>query len=174
MNNTCGYQNLSKEIEGLKVYFNYPLKTLNKYGTGGNASASVFPTNSDELQFVVNAIKGKYPYYVIGGGSNLLISDKGFDGVIISTQKINRIDIKSNLITAECGAKLKDVISEMKMNCFSGLEFAVGIPATVGGAVSMNAGCFGKSISEVVKYVITENGVYTNQECEFSIERADF
>ena len=174
MNNTYSYQNLSKELEGLTVLYDYSLKTLNRYGTGGNAKAIVFPTNSNELQFVISTIKGKYPYYVIGGGSNLLVSDKGFDGIVISTQKINRIDVKSNLITAECGAKLSSVISEMKMNCFSGLEFAIGIPATVGGAVCMNAGCFGKSISEVVKYVVSDTGVYTNQECEFGYRTSRF
>ncbi len=174
MNSTYSYQNLSKELEGLTVYYDYSLKSLNRYGTGGNASAVVFPINSDELQFIVKTLKGKYPYYVIGGGSNLLVSDKGFDGVVISTKKINRIDIKSNLLTAECGARLSDVINEMKINCFSGLEFAIGIPATVGGAVSMNAGCYGKSISEVVKYVVSENGVYTNHECEFDYRTSRF
>ncbi len=174
MNNTVNYQNLSKDLIGLEVKLDFPLKTLTKYGTGGNAKAVVFPTNSDEIKFVVNAIKGKYPYAVIGGGSNLLVSDKGFDGVIISTNRANRIDIKGNLLTAECGAKIHSVIKEMQDNCFGGLEFAIGIPATIGGAVAMNAGCYGKSISDLVKYVVTENGVYTNYECGFGYRTSRF
>lgn len=174
MNNAVNYQNLSKDLLGLDVRLDYPLKTLTKYGTGGNAKAVVFPTNSDEIKFVVNTIKGKYPYAVIGGGSNLLISDKGFDGVVISTSKVNRIDIKGNLLTAECGAKIHSIIKEMQDNCFGGLEFAIGIPATIGGAVAMNAGCYGKSVSDLIKYVVTENGVYTNYECGFGYRTSRF
>ncbi len=174
MNNNGAYHNLSLELSGLEVFYDYNLKPLNKYNTGGNAKAVIFPTSSEELKFAVNALKGKYNYAVIGAGTNLLVSDKGFDGVIISTKKVNRIDIKGNLLTAESGAKLSEVISEMQYNCFGGLEFAVGIPATVGGAVAMNAGCYGKSVSEIIKYVVTENGVYTNSECDFSYRSSRF
>lgn len=174
MNNTVSYQNLSKDLIGLDVKLDYPLKTLNRYGTGGNAKAVVFPINSDEIKFALNVIKGRYPYTVIGGGSNILISDKGFDGVVISTCLANRIDIKGNLLTAECGAKIHNVIEEMHDNCFGGLEFAIGIPATVGGAVAMNAGCYGKSVSDLVKYVVSENGVYTNYECGFGYRTSRF
>ena len=174
MNNAVNYQNLSKDLIGLDVRFDYSLKTLTKYGTGGNAKVVVFPTSSEEIKFVVNTIKGKYPYAIIGGGSNLLISDKGFNGVVICTTKASRIDVKGNLLTAECGAKLHSVIKEMQDNCFGGLEFAIGIPATIGGAVAMNAGCYGKSISELVKYVVSENGVYTNYECGFSYRTSRF
>ncbi len=167
MNNTASYKDLPLKLLGLEVFYDYSLKGLNKYGTGGNAKAVVFPTSSEELKFAVNAVKGLYNYAVIGAGSNLLVSDKGFDGVVISTVKVNGIDIKGNLLTAESGAKLSSVIGEMQASCFGGLEFAVGIPATVGGAVAMNAGCYGKSVSDLVKYVVTENGVYTNQECGF-------
>ncbi|MBO5926942.1 MAG: UDP-N-acetylmuramate dehydrogenase [Clostridia bacterium] len=174
MTETLNYRNLLTELKGIKAGLDYSLKGLNRYGTGGNAKLVVFPMNCNELQFVVSKIKGKYPYVVIGGGSNLLISDMGFDGVVISTKNVNATDIKSNLLTAECGVKLSDVISEMKDNSFGGLEFAIGIPATVGGAVAMNAGCFGKSISEIVKYVVSDKGVYTKDECGFGYRTSRF
>lgn len=174
MNNNINYQDLTSILLGLDVKCDYSLKSLNRYGTGGNAKAVVFPSSSEELKYAVNTLKGKVPYCVIGGGSNLLVSDKGFDGVVISTLKVNRIDLKGNLLTADCGAKMGAVIKEMQDNCFSGLEFSIGIPATVGGAVAMNAGCYGKSVSETVKYVVTESGVYTNSECEFGYRTSRF
>lgn len=174
MNNNLNYQELSSMLLGLDVRRDYSLKSLNRYGTGGKANAVVFPTNSDELKYVVNTLKGKFPYCVIGGGNNLLVSDNGFDGVVISTLKVNRIDLKGNLLTCESGVKMSTAIKEMQDNCFSGLEFSVGIPATVGGAVAMNAGCYGKSVSDVVKYVVTENGVYTNSECGFGYRTSRF
>ena len=174
MNNNLNYQDLTSTLIGLDVKWDYSLKSLNRYGTGGNAKAVVFPTSSEELKYVVNSVKGKYPYAVIGGGSNLLVSDKGFDGLVISTINVNRLDLKGNLLTCDCGVKMVSAIKEMQDNCFSGLEFSVGIPATVGGAVAMNAGCYGKSISDVVKYVVTESGVYTNSECNFSYRSSRF
>ncbi len=174
MNNNLNYQDLTFILQGLDVRWDYSLKSLNRYGTGGNAKVVVFPLNSEELKFTVNSLKGKFPYAVIGGGSNLLVSDKGFDGVVISTLKVNRIDLKGNLLTCESGAKMSSAIKEMQDNCFSGLEFSIGIPATVGGAVAMNAGCYGKSVSDVVKYVVTETRVYTNSECDFGYRTSRF
>ena len=95
-------------------------------------------------------------------------------GVVISTLNVNKTDIKGNLYTAECGAKLSDIILDMKNNCLGGLEFAYSIPATVGGAVSMNAGCFNKDISEYVCYVITNKGTYNASECNFGYRTSRF
>lgn len=173
--NICeDYSLLLKNLGDITIKLNYSLKSLNKYSTGGNAKAVIFPSNYKELERAIGFVKNRYPYFIIGGGSNLLVSDKGYNGVIISTLNVDKIDIKSNLLTADCGAKLCNVIKEMQDNCFSGLEFAVGIPATVGGAVAMNAGCFGKSVSDCVKYVVCESGVYTNSECGFSYRTSRF
>ena len=174
MNNNLNYQDLTSMLLGLDVKWDFSLKSLNRYGTGGNARVVVFPTSSEELKYTIDLVKGKFPYCVIGGGSNLLVSDKGFDGIVISTLKVNRLDLKGNLLTCDCGVKMTSAIKEMQDNCFSGLEFAVGIPATVGGAVAMNAGCYGKSIADAVKYVVTENGVYTNSECGFTYRSSRF
>ncbi len=168
------YLALLDKLKNIEYKVDYPLKGLNRYGTGGNAKVVVFPKNVQELSLVLKEVKGKYPYYVIGGGTNLLISDLGFDGVVISTLQVKSKSLKSNLFLVDCGARLQDVIIEMKNNCFGGLEFAIGIPATVGGAVAMNAGCFGKSVSEVVKYVIADSGVYSNSECCFGYRTSRF
>ena len=149
------------------------MKEYNKYKTGGNAKIMVFPKSINELEKTVKLVKD-CRYFILGAGSNLLVSDKGFDGVVISTLNVNKTDIKGNLYTAECGAKLSDIILDMKNNCLGGLEFAYSIPATVGGAVSMNAGCFNKDISEYVCYVITNKGTYNASECNFGYRTSRF
>lgn len=168
------YRELVTSLGDIRAEKDYPLKNLNRYGTGGNAKLIIFPQTAEELKYALSKIKGKYKYFVIGGGSNLLISDSGYDGIVISTKLLTGTQIKSNLYIAECGVKIKNVVEDMRNNCFSGLEFAVGIPATVGGAVTMNAGCFGKSVGESVCYVVTENGTYNKEECNFSYRRSRF
>lgn len=153
---------------------NYPLSSFNRYGTGGDADVIVFPKTEGELRYVCSLLKGDIPYLVIGGGSNILISDKGYRGVVISTTKLKSIEVKGCLLTAECGVKTADLVNEMLKSSFSGLEFTVGIPATVGGAVCMNAGCYGKTISEKVRYVVTNKGVYNANECGFGYRKSRF
>ena len=150
------------------------LKKFSKYKTGGRGRIAVYPNTIQELLTTLELFRNCYPIFVIGGGSNLLISDKGFDGVIISTANLNKITLKSNLLTCECGAKISDLIKESTLNCLSGLEFLIGVPATAGGAVAMNAGCFNKSISDLVCYVVTDKGTYRGDECEFSYRHSRF
>ena len=168
------YSQLSTLLGNIPNELNFSLKTLNSFGTGGSAKLVVFPRDTNELTTTLNAVKGNYNYVVLGCGSNVLISDKGFDGVVISTKNVNSISFKSNLLTADCGAKISSVVKEMSDNCFSGLEFLVGVPASVGGAVAMNAGCFNKSIADCVKYVTTEVKTYSKSECDFSYRHSRF
>lgn len=174
MSNAENYLALLDKLKNVEYKLDYSLKGLNRYGTGGNAKVVFFPKNVEELSLVIKEVKNNYPYYVIGGGTNLLVSDSGFDGVVISTLQVKNKSLKSNLFLVDCGEKLSNVIQDMKNNCFGGLEFAIGIPATVGGAVAMNAGCFGNTISEVVKYVIADSGVYSNSECGFGYRTSRF
>jgi UDP-N-acetylmuramate dehydrogenase len=168
------YFQLINDLGSISNERDYPLSLLNRYGTGGNADLVVFPNNEEELKRVIKLIKGKYPFTVIGGGSNLLISDKGYHGVVISTKRLTSIEIKGCLLTADCGVKLKSVVEEMQNNSFSGLEFSVGIPATVGGAVCMNAGCYGKSVGDKIRYVVTDEKTYGVKECDFGYRKSRF
>ncbi len=168
------YQNLTLQLKDVPHQLNYNLKSFNSYGTGGNAKIAVFPRSSQELIEVLKLVKGSYDYFVLGGGSNVLVSDSGFDGVVICTKNVCEMAVKGNLLTADCGVKISSVIKEMADNCFSGLEFLVGVPASVGGAIAMNAGCYNKSISDAVKYVVTEEKTYTNKECEFGYRTSRF
>ena len=96
---------LIKNLGNIEYRLDCSLKDFNKYGTGGNADMVVFPKSVNELIKVVNLVQN-YPHFIIGNGSNLLVSDKGYKGVCISTKNVNKTDIKGNLYTAECGANL--------------------------------------------------------------------
>ena len=141
------------------------------YGTGGVGKIMVFPKNLEEVKVCTDC---EMPIVPIGFGSNLLFSDYGFDGVIVNTSKMNKIEIRGSLIIAQSGALLSKVSENAEYNCLSGLEFTEGIPATIGGAVCMNAGCFSKSISEYVSYVITNKRAYNNADCSFAYRTSAF
>lgn len=148
-----------------------PLSKYGSYGTGGNAKIMVFPKTHEQLQVCANT---QMPIATIGLASNVLFSDSGFNGVIVNTQFMNNIHINGSVIVAQSGAKLSDLALSAELNCLGGLEFTYGIPATIGGAVCMNAGCFSKSIAEYVSYVKTNRQVYSNAECEFGYRSSIF
>jgi len=118
---------------------------------GGYASVVAFPKNESELIEVVKiANDKKIKYTVIGNGSNILFSDRGYDGIIISTLNLKNIAIDGCTMNIECGASITGAAIEARKASLSGLEFAYGIPGTLGGAVFMNAGAYGSEISNVL------------------------
>ncbi|MBQ7408607.1 MAG: UDP-N-acetylmuramate dehydrogenase [Clostridia bacterium] len=141
------------------------------YRTGGPAKIMVFPKSHEQL---CACTKTDIPIEVIGFGTNLLCSDKGFNGIVINSCKMSKITVSGACIRAECGAKLSEVREIAEINCLGGLEFTDGIPASVGGGVCMNAGCFTKSLSEYVAYVVTDKAVYNNQSCDFGYRNSIF
>ena len=164
-----------QEISRLKIDIveNEPLSRHTFYNTGGKCKAMIYPTSVDNLKQCLSILKGQ-KLFILGNGSNVLVSDKGFNGFVINTKKVNKITIKGDLIVADAGANLVDVVNLSCDNCLSGLEFAIGIPASVGGAVCMNSGCFGKTIGEYVVYVKGENGIYNNKNCNFDYRTSRF
>lgn len=173
MLNNC-YTEITKKLSKLKVKTNYNISACTRYKTGGSADLYIEPNSIEELLFSLDTLKGVCPYYFIGGGNNLLVSDKGVRGAVISTKNLTNVEIKGNLYIAECGASLSKVIEDMRLNSLSGLEFTVGIPATVGGAVTMNAGCYGKSVGDLVCYVLTDNGIIKKSDSNFSYRNSVF
>ena len=171
--NNC-YAFITEKLEGIAVYKDQNVGALTRYKTGGNADLLIVPKTAEELIQSINAVKGVCPYFILGGGNNVLVSDKGFRGAVIHTKNLNKREIKGNLYIAECGVKMQTVIEDMSLNSLGGLEFAVGIPSTVGGAVCMNAGCYGKSVGDAVCYVITENGIVSKDGCDFSYRSSKF
>ncbi|MGB2698634.1 MAG: UDP-N-acetylmuramate dehydrogenase [Candidatus Zixiibacteriota bacterium] len=106
-----------------------------------------------KIEDLINAVllvqELKINYFILGGGSNLLVSDKGFKGLVIKNS-CRRIEVNKNKIIAQSGAKLKDLVNMATSKSLSGMEFCAGIPGTVGGAVWGNAGAFGHSIGELL------------------------
>lgn len=122
---------------------------------GGEAEIYVVPGTVEELAQIIKVCKEDcYPYMVIGNGSNILVRDKGYKGVVIElNNRISSIDVIGEEIVADAGAKLSAVAMAAYENDLSGFEFAHGIPGNVGGAVVMNAGAYGGEMKDVIKWV---------------------
>jgi len=158
-----------------QVLINEELKKYTTFKVGGPCKALVLINTKDLLLKVVNLLKeNKEPFFVIGNGSNLLISDEGYEGYVLKLEG-DFLEIKSreNTITAGAGAILSKVCTFAKDKELSGLEFAYGIPGTVGGAIVMNAGAYDGEMSFVVESVemLKNDGsikTYSNAEMGFS------
>ena len=129
---------------------NVDMEKYNTYRLVNHAKIMVFPSNVDELKKVVKLInKLNLKYFVIGNGSNIILPNY-YDGVIINLSKFNKYKIKDNTLYVDAGVMLNKVASEVSNMGYRGLDFATGIPGTIGGSIHGNAGCYGSSISEVL------------------------
>lgn len=161
--------------KGIDIQENVPLSRFTFTKTGGPAEFLAFPKNIDELKELVKVTKdNSLPLTVIGNASNLIIRDGGIDGLVIILTKMNKItaDRKSNSVTAMAGARIIDTSEAACQAGLSGLEFAAGIPGSVGGAVFMNAGAYGGETEYVVRSVDVltrddEFKTYNHDEMEF-------
>ncbi len=155
------------------VLFDEPMKKHTTFKIGGNADVFIIPNDSGEI---IDAIKlceeFKAPFYIIGNGSNILVGDGGINGVVIQIFKnMGNIGVNGNIIKAEGGALLSLVSRKALEEGLTGLEFASGIPGTVGGGVCMNAGAYGGEMKDIIsKVVVLKNGEIlelSNEESEF-------
>lgn len=139
------------------------------------------PDSIDKLSKLVSALKrNNDEYLIIGNGSNILVSDKGYDGVVVNIgKKLSLITVDGNLITAQAGALLSAIASAALANSLEGFEFASGIPGSLGGAVAMNAGAYGGEMKDVIRktnYVDSEGCIRTayGDEHRFGYRRSAF
>lgn len=131
-----------------------PMKNHTTFRVGGPADWLVTPTEEEQIRDVVNLLRAeKVPYYVMGNGSNLLVGDKGYRGVIIQLGKnLSQIRMtEEGVLYAQAGALLSKIAAEAFSQSLTGFEFASGIPGTLGGAVMMNAGAYGGEMKHVLK-----------------------
>ena len=128
--------------------------SMAKYTTmqvGGPAAIAAFVRSADELITAVKEAKNiGVRYTVIGNGSNTIFADCGYDGLVIITTEMKKYSVDGDVIKADCGASITRLAVEAQKAGLSGLEFAYGIPGTLGGGVFMNAGAYGGSLSDVV------------------------
>lgn len=139
---------------------NEPLHHYTFTKTGGVCDYFVQPSTYEEVQHVVKyAIEENIPYTLIGNGSNLIIRDGGIRGIVLNLLHLTAIEVKEQRIVAQSGAAIIDVSRFAYEHSLTGLEFACGIPGSVGGAVYMNAGAYGGDIASVLESVV----VLTNE-----------
>lgn len=138
-------------FSGITCLSDEPMSRHTTFKIGGPAEIYVEPTISEAVELINYCRKEKIPYTILGNGSNVLVSDKGLEGVVISFGKAaSDITVEGNLIMAESGALLSQVANAAAKAELTGLEFAAGIPGTIGGAMMMNAGAYGGEMSQVV------------------------
>ncbi len=154
---------LRKIVGNDKVYSDEPMHKHTTMRVGGPARYMVTPGKEDEIPELIKVARlHNIPYYVIGNGSNLLISDEGYDGLIIYIgREMSDITVEGSIIKADAGAMLSSLGAVALKNGLTGLEFAAGIPGTLGGACVMNAGAYGGEIKDVVTEVtaVDKDGV---------------
>ena len=147
-----------KSIAGEECIFcNEMMSDHTTFKVGGPAKYFVVPYRAEDIKkYILAAEEYKIPYYVIGNGSNLLVSDKGYDGMIIMLGRdLGNITVNGDMITAEAGTSLARLFNTARRHSLSGLEFAAGIPGTLGGACYMNAGAYGGEMKDVLTKVVT-------------------
>ena len=154
MNKRVAWRELSK-VKGLKIYRKVCLRHHSTFRIGGVADFFVAPKNFNELADVLAiAQRKKLKYVIIGNGSNILFSDKGFRGMVIKLANgLGNVEINGTRVNVGAGMMLSTLVSKLASGGIAGLEFAYGVPATVGGAVVMNFGSFGKWIGALVRRV---------------------
>ena len=136
-----------------------PMKRHTTFRIGGPADYFLLPSSEEELSGILKICKNEeLPYFILGNGSNLLVSDEGYRGVIIQLYRnYGDITVKGNEIHATAGALLSQIAAAAKNASLTGFEFAGGIPGTLGGAVVMNAGAYGGEMKDVLKEVTVMN-----------------
>ncbi|MCD8006475.1 MAG: UDP-N-acetylmuramate dehydrogenase [Oscillospiraceae bacterium] len=162
---------------GCKFLINEPLKEHTSFKIGGSCDIMIFPNSIDSLRELISEVDR---YIILGNGSNVLFSDNGYRGAIfVLGSDMSEIDVDGEYITASAGASLARVCKTALDNALTGLEFAYGIPGSVGGAVFMNAGAYGGEMKDVVSEVtcINQSGeiiTYPSDKLDFSYRRSRF
>lgn len=162
------------------VKYDEPLKNHTTFQIGGKCIALIEPKKVEDI---IEAIKicreNNLKFFVIGNGSNLLVPDDGYNGVIIKIKsEFSNIQVEGECLIAHSGAKLSEVYTVAYENSLTGFEFASGIPGTIGGAIFMNAGAYGGEIKDIVESVEVldldnyEVKELKNEELEFSYRKS--
>ena len=163
-------QSLKEILSADKIHINEEMSRHTTFRTGGPASLFLQPGNICELQRIIDVLKGyEESFFILGNGSNILVSDKGYDGAVISLGGFSKISLRGEEeIYAEAGAINSAIAAFARDNSLTGFEFAAGIPGTIGGAMIMNAGAYGGEMKMVTKEVelLDPSGSVVTFSCE--------
>lgn len=152
---------LQNVMGGSGIFMQEPMKKHTTFRVGGPADVLVQPDETALAAILALCRRYHVSYSFIGNGSNLLVGDKGIRGVVIEmTDPMGNIEVDGTKITAQAGAMLSKIANTAASNGLGGMEFAAGIPGSVGGAVVMNAGAYGREMKDIIEkvYVLDENG----------------
>ena len=154
------YDKLNNVIAKDSILIDEPMSRHTTFRVGGPADFFVTPKAKEEVRDVICICKeAGMPYYIIGNGSNLLVSDEGYRGVIVQIYKeMNEVKVEGDLVKAQAGALLSGIAAKALGAELSGFEFASGIPGTIGGDCVMNAGAYGGEIKDVLESVTVLTG----------------
>ena len=154
------YDKLNNVIAKDSILIDEPMSRHTTFRVGGPADFFVTPKAKEEVRDVIRICKeAGMPYYIIGNGSNLLVSDAGYRGVIVQIYKeMNEVKVEGDLVKAQAGALLSGIEAKALGAELSGFEFASGIPGTIGGACVMNAGAYGGEMKDVLESVTVLTG----------------
>ena len=174
-------QELTKEIPSEQIYMNEPMSKYTTFKVGGKADIFVKVKKIEQLKYTIKiAKKNDIHLYIIGNGSNILVKDNGIRGIVVKIDfeyikyesaynDEKCLGKKEVIVTVGAGVKLMMLAQELLKNSITGFEFASGIPGTIGGAVKMNAGAYGKEMKDIIvstkcldlkKYSMTEEKEY--------------
>ena len=141
-------------VDESRIRLQEPMSRHTTFRIGGMAEIFLMPTIKEAVDVITLCRAKKIPYTIIGNGSNLLVGDKGIPGVVIEFgANASSIEVKENMIHAEAGALLSKVAHKALEASLGGMEFAAGIPGSIGGAVVMNAGAYGGEMKDIVQNV---------------------
>lgn len=165
---------LKEVVKSEQLYVQEPMKKHTTFRIGGVADYFVMPESVQQLREVIQACRElQTPYFILGNGSNLLVGDKGYRGVMIQLFKnFSEVTVEGNCIRAQAGALLSRVAKCALEEQLTGMEFAAGIPGTIGGAVVMNAGAYDGEMSQILKeaVILDEQGeLRTLSVCELEL-----
>ncbi|AGB41460.1 UDP-N-acetylenolpyruvoylglucosamine reductase [Halobacteroides halobius DSM 5150] len=159
-------------IQNLEVRFNYSLKEHTTFKVGGPTDIFATPFSLNALKKLLKATKNQdLDRFILGEGSNIIVADKGVSGLVINMTELNKIKVKDTDLIAQTGATLTALADKALAAGLTGVEFATGIPGSLGGALYMNAGAYGGEIKDVVTKVLCLNE--TGEEIMLSKEEVD-
>ena len=168
------------KLKGIEFYENFSLKEFTTYKTGGKGEVVIFPNSIEQLKkSFVFCKRHQIPFYVLGGGANVIVNDNGVRGVVCITRKLDKVYFKSGKIFAQCGVSLEALSFFAYTKGVSGFEFAYNIPGTVGGALIMNAGNNYGEFRNITCFVkcMDKNGkefVFPKNMCQFGYRTSIF
>jgi len=152
MNKEKIFHHLNTVLKDSVIKQDEPLKNYTYTKVGGPADILVFPRDYQDIETVYTFVQNNtIPLTILGNGSNVLITDNGIRGIVVNLTLLTKIETKNGIISAQCGARIIDVSYQALEDRLKGLEFACGIPGSVGGALYMNAGAYGGEIVNVLE-----------------------